>query len=266
MSVFATIHNTILVNPIFNLLALVFQATGSLGWSIIGLTIIVKTISIPVILPSIKSIKKQRDLQPQIDKLKKKYKHDKKMQAEKQMELMKEHGVNPASGCYTMIITILIFTALYSVIRQITQVTDLEAINSHLYANFLKFTSLDQLNPRFLYLDLTKPDPFYIMAALAGLTQFIMAKMNMPYTEAGVKASKKTPDKKDDIAYNMQQQSLFIMPAMMAFLGISMPSGVIIYIITSTIFSIVQNYFVNGWGGMKSIIDKVSFKKGKEKK
>ncbi|MFC1755794.1 YidC/Oxa1 family membrane protein insertase [Patescibacteria group bacterium] len=262
---FATIHNTVLVNPIFNLLALVFQVTGNLGWSIIGLTIIVKTVTIPVILPSIKSIKKQRDLQPQIDKLKKKYKYDKKKQAEKQMELMKEHGVNPASGCYTMIITILIFTALYSVIRQITQVTDLAAINSHLYVDFLKFSSLDQLSPQFLYLDLTKPDPFYIMAALAGLTQFVMAKMNMPYSKAGIKAAKKTPDKKDDIAYNMQQQSLFIMPAMMAFLGISMPSGVIIYIITSTIFSIVQNYFVNGWGGMKSVFEKVSFGKKKKK-
>jgi len=215
-------------------------------------------------LPSLKSIKKQRDLQPQIEKLKKKYKNDKKLQAEKQMELMKKHGVNPASGCYTMIITILIFTALYSVIRQITQVTDISSINARLYVDFLKFGSLEQLGTQFLYLDLTKPDPFYIMAALAGISQFIMAKMNMPYSEAGVKAAKKTPDKKDDIAYNMQQQSLFIMPAMMAFLGISMPAGVIIYIITSTIFSIVQNYFVNGWGGMQSIIDKMGIKKAKK--
>ncbi len=261
MSFFLNIHNLILVNPIFNLLALVFKATGSLGWSIIGLTIIVKALSTPIIMPSIKSIKKQRDLQPQIDALKKKYKYDKKKQAEKQMELMKEHGVNPASGCYTMIITILIFTALYSVIRQITQDASIDAINSHIYVDFLKFASLDTLKSKFYYLDLTKPDPFYIMAALAGITQFIMAKMNMPYTEAGIKAAEKTPDKKDDIAYNMQQQSLFIMPAMMAFLGISLPSGVIIYIITSTLFSIVQNYFVNGWGGMQSVIEKIIPKK-----
>lgn len=257
MSFFMNIHNTILVNPIFNLLVLVFKGTGSLGWSIIGLTIIVKALSIPIILPSLKSAKKQRDLQPQLNKIKKKYKYDKKKQAEKQMELMKEHGVNPASGCQTMIITILIFTALYSVIRQITQVTDIAVINSRLYVDFLKFGSLDQLKTNFLYLDLTKPDPYYIMAVLAGAFQFILAKMSMPYSEAGVEASKKTPDKKDDIAYNMQQQSLFIMPAMMVFLGISLPSGVIIYIITSTIFSIVQNYFVSGWGGLQPIVDKI---------
>ncbi len=237
---------------------LLFKVTGSIGWSVIGLTLIVKTLSIPIMLPSLKSVKKQRELQPQIDKLKKKYKHDKKKQSELQMQLMKEHGVNPASGCYTMIITILIFTALYSVIRQITQVTDIAAINTKMYADFLQFASLEQLSTSFLYLDLAKPDPYFILAGLAGISQFVLAKMNMPYAEAGVKAAKKTPDKKDDIAYNMQQQSLYIMPAMMAFLGISLPSGVIMYIVTSTLFSIVQNYFVNGWGGMKPWIDKVT--------
>jgi len=176
------------------------------------------------------------------------------------MQLMKEHGVNPASGCYTMVITILIFTALYSVIRQITNVTDITTVNVRMYAEFLQFASLEQLSTKFLYMDLAKPDPYFIMAFLAGVTQFVLAKMNMPYAETGVKAAKKTPGKKDDIAYNMQQQSLYIMPAMMAFMGISLPSGVIMYIVTSTLFSIVQNYFVNGWGGMKPWINKLTKK------
>lgn len=245
------IYQTVLVSPIFNVLAVLFKMTGSLGFSIIVLTIIIKTISIPVMLPSLKSMKKQRDLQPELDKIRKKYKYDKKKLAEKQMELMKQHGVNPSSGCYTMIVTILIFTALYSVIRQITQVTEIDLINSSLYSSAYHFPSLTSLQQKFGYLDLAKPDPFYVLAVLTGLAQFIMAKMNMPYNEAGIKAAKKTPDRKDDIAYNMQQQSMFIMPAMMVMLGISMPSGVIIYILTSTLFSIVQNYFVNGLGGLQ---------------
>ncbi len=251
------LYQTILVNPIFNTLALVFLLTNSLGFSIIGLTIVVKTISIPAMLPSLRSIKKQRNLQPQLDKLKKKYKYDKKKQAELQMQLFKEHGINPASGCYSMIITILIFTALYSVIRQITQVADISEINAHLYFDFLKFTSLEQLSTKFFYLDLATPDPYFIMAILAGVTQFILAKMTMPYVEQGVKAAKKTPDKKDDFAYNMQKQSMYIMPGMMALLGLSLPSGVIMYIITSTIFSVVQNYFINGWGGLQPLINKI---------
>ena len=92
------IHSTLLVNPIFNILALLFKISGSLGLSIIGLTIIVKVISIPAILPSLKSIKKQRGLQPQLDKMKKKYKYDKKKQAEMQMHRGKSQGLNPTSG------------------------------------------------------------------------------------------------------------------------------------------------------------------------
>lgn len=251
------IYNLFLVNPIFNILVLILKFTGSLGFSIIGLTLIVKAISIPVIIPSLKSAKKQRELQPHLDKIRKKYKNDKKKQAEKQMELMQQHGLNPASGCYSMIITIIIFTALYSVIRQITGDIDLNLINSKLYSDFLHIDSVSELNTNFLYLDLAKPDPFYILAVLLFVVQFVLAKMMMPYSETGVKASKKTPDKKDDIAYNMQQQSLYIMPGMMALLGASMPAGIAVYILTSTVFSLVQNYFINGWGGLKPLIDKI---------
>ncbi len=250
----STIYNTILVNPLFNLLAIFYEYIGSLGFSIIGLTLFIKIITIPVMAPSLKSMKKQRELQPELEKLKAKFKYDKKMLAEKQMALMKQHGLNPAAGCYTMIITILIFTALYTTIQQITNVSDVAAINARVYFEMFKFDSLEPLKQMFFYLDLAKPDPYYILAILAGITQLVVAKMSMPYVETGVQAAKKTPDKKDDIAYNMQKQSLYIMPAMMAVLGASMPSGVIIYIITSTLFSIGQTYFTNGLGGLQSWI------------
>ena len=85
------IWNTILVNPIMNVLVGFYQLTGNLGISIILLTIFIRTILIPVILPSMKTMKKQRDLQPEMDKIKEKYKNDKKKQAEMQMALFKQH-------------------------------------------------------------------------------------------------------------------------------------------------------------------------------
>ena len=91
----SVIWTTILVNPIFNLLALMYYLTQSLGISIILLTVAIRTILIPFVIPSMKTMKKQRDLQPEIDALKKKYKYDKKKQAEMQMELFKRHGLNP---------------------------------------------------------------------------------------------------------------------------------------------------------------------------
>lgn len=253
------IYHALLTEPIFNLMILLFKLTGSLGISIIGLTLIIKTISIPLMIPSLKAAKKQRDLQPELDKIKTKFKHDKKKQAELQMELMKKHGVNPASGCYSMIITILIFTALYTVINQMTQILDLGVLNNKLYFDFLHLNSISELNTGFLYFDLAKPEPYFVLAVLTGLFQFLTAKMSMPYAKVGAKAAKTTPDKKDDIAYNMQQQSLYVMPAMMIFLGASLPSGVVVYLLTSTVFSLFQNYFINGWGGLQPLIDK--FKK-----
>ena len=251
------IYNTLLVNPIFNALMLFNLITGNLTFAIIGLTILIKGISIPLIAPSLKSVKKQRELQPQLDKVRQKYKYDKQKQAEMQMKLLKEHGINPASGCYSMIITIIIFTALYSVIRQIIVINDVAVLNSHLYANFLRINSLTDLDTTFLYLDLTKPDPYYILAVLLGTMQFLFAKMSMPYSAAGVEAAKKTPDKKDDFAYNMQQQSLYIMPVFMVMLGATMPAGVAIYLIASTLFSIIQNYFINGLGGLQPLFERI---------
>jgi membrane protein insertase Oxa1/YidC/SpoIIIJ len=75
---------------------------------------------------------------------------------------------------------------------------------------------------------------------------------------------KKTPDKNDDIAYNMQQQMLYTMPIMNFIIGLTLPSGVVLYIVTTTLFSIVQTYFVSGWGGMQHIINKLGVKHGKK--
>ena len=110
-------------------------------------------------------------------------------------------------------------------------------------------------------MNLSKPDPFFVLAVLSGLFQLVQSKMTMPYVEAGEKAAKKTPDKKDDIAYNMQEQMLYTMPIMNVVIGITLPAGVVLYILTTTVFSLVQTYFVSGWGGMKSWLIKLGFKK-----
>jgi len=70
--------NTILINPIFNFLIALYRLTGNLGISIILFTVIAKAILIPVTLPSIKMAKKQRDIQPELEKINQKFKYDKK--------------------------------------------------------------------------------------------------------------------------------------------------------------------------------------------
>ncbi len=252
-----TIWQTILVNPLFNLLIGLYQAVGNLGVAIILMTLIIRTALLPVMLPSLKNMKKQRDLKPELDKIRDKFKYDKQKQAEKQMELFKKHGINPASGCLTQILTILILFALYGVIRKITTLENITEINDMLYFSFLKLKESAGINTKFLYLDLAESDPYFIFAFLSGAMQFVSAKMNMMFSEIGEKAAKETPEKTDDVAYNMQKQMLYTMPIMNVIVGITLPSGIVLYMLTAAIFSIVQNFAVHGFGGLEPVIEKV---------
>src|SRR3989338_2641831 len=185
MPVISQILHTLLVTPIFNLLMVLYKYSGSLGFSIIILTIIIRAILIPLVLPSLKNMKKQRDLQPELDKIKQKYKYDKKKQAEMQMELFKKHGLNPASGCLSQVWMIVILIALYNVINTFAIGVTTQHINDLLYFGFLKLDLKETVNTTFLYLNLAKPDPLYMLAVLSGIFQFFSSKMMIPYVEAG---------------------------------------------------------------------------------
>ena len=78
-----------------------------------------------------------------------------------------------------------------------------------------------------------------------------------PYVETGEKLAKKTPDKSDDLAYNMQNQMLYLMPVMTVLFTFKLPSVIPLYLLVTTIFSVAQQYFVSGWGGMRPLINKI---------
>ncbi|OGC47797.1 hypothetical protein A2886_00215 [candidate division WWE3 bacterium RIFCSPHIGHO2_01_FULL_42_13] len=258
-----TIWNTILVNPILNLLVALYTFLGgNMGLAIIVLTIIIRALLIPVILPSMKTMQKQRDLQPEIEKLKGKYKHDKQKLAKEQMELFKRHGLNPASGCLTQISMIVVLIALYNVINRFSINVDINALNNLLYFPALRFAEGASINTTFWYMNLAKADPFFVLPVLAGIFQLFASKMMYPYVEVGEKAAKRTPDKKDDLAYNMQEQMLYLMPVMTVFIGASLPSGAALYILVTTVFSLVQQYFVSGWGGLTPWLRKLNINVG----
>lgn len=219
---------------------------GNLGFSIIALTILVKLILLPLLIPSIKSAKKMQDLKPHLDKLKAKH-ADKKALQQAQLELYKEHGINPAAGCLPQIVQVLILISLYQV-----------------FIEFLKQSSVGGLtvNPYFLYLNLTKPDHSYIMPVLAGLTQLIFSLMMQSGVESHVQnpASKVAKKKEEDsleMAQSMQQQMVYMMPLMTVVISINFQSGLILYWVISTLFSIIQQYYFSGLGGLKPILVKM---------
>ena len=213
---------------------------GNLGLSIIAITLITKIVLLPLVIPSIRSAKKMQDLKPELDRLKQKYSTDKTKLQQAQMSLYKERGINPAAGCLPQIVQIVILISLYQV-----------------FIHFLKQSSIDgtDLNPFFLYLDLTKPDRTYILPILAGLTQLFFSLMMQSGIESHVKNPKKPADKKKEednleMASSMQQQMVYMMPLMTVIVSLNFQSGLVLYWVISTLFSIVQQYLFSGWGGI----------------
>ena len=255
------IWTTIIFNPIFNVLAGIYSFTGSLGFSIILFTILIKAVLLPVTIPQIKNAKKQRDLQPELKKLQKKFKYDKQKLAEQQMALFKKHGINPGSGCLTTIITLVLMIAVYRSVTVFTTAADISAINSHIYLDFLKLAPEQTISTGFGYLNLSEPDPYLIVTILAVGLQLIATRMMLPYSKVADKAVKKTKGEADDIMQAMQKQNMYIMPIMFFIFGLTLPSGVMLYIAVSTLFQIIQTYYLSGLGGLKPWINKLKFVK-----
>jgi len=219
---------------------------GNLGLSIIAITLITKIILLPLVIPSLRSAKKMQDLKPELDRLKAKH-TDKAALQQAQVALYKERGINPAAGCLPQIFQIIILISLYQV-----------------FMYFLKQSSVGGtvLNPYFLYLDLTKPDRTYIMPILAGVSQLVFSLMMQSGIISEVKNPKKIADKKNEenkleMASSMQQQMVYMMPLMTVIISLNFQSGLVLYWVISTVFSLIQQYFFSGWGGLVPAINKV---------
>ena len=243
---------TLLVQPILNLLMLFYWALFSnLGLAILGLTVFIRFLLFPLTLPALKMAEKQRKLQPELDRLKKKYKDDKERLAREQMALMSKHGVNPALGCLPQIVQLVILIALYQVFIKVLSANgpSLEVLNQLLYFDFLKFPLGTQIGTRFLYLDLGRPDPYYILPILAGAAQWLTVRMGRRQIRdqaASDKPKKEDLEKKDegDIMENMQSQMGVIFPLMTVFVGVRLQSGLVLYWLASTVLSLVQQKWV----------------------
>ena len=193
--------------PMLYTLNYLYEIFHNYGIAIIFLTIIVKLLTLPLTLKSMVSMKGMTKVQPEIAKLKEKYKNDPAKLNQATMELYKEHNVNPLSGCFPLLLQIPIFFALYKAL----------------------LLSLELKGAPFFgwLVDLSDKDPYYITPILMGITMFIQQKM--------------TPSTMDP----MQQKIFLAMPIVFTFLFISFPSGLVLYWLTNNVLSIIQQYFVN---------------------
>lgn len=276
------IFDSLIVNPIINILLLIYtllSATGlpfALGFSIIVLTIIIRFILYPLTGAQIKASKKMQDMTPHLSKLKEKHKGDAKMIQAETMKLYKEHGVNPLAGCLPVLIQLPVIWGLYSVLMKIISLgaNSVSELNKIAYVDFIKLTKpwdtyffglpLDQ-NPSELFKTLGVA--ILLIPVLTGVFQFIQSKMLL--TPAPLASDKKLAEaksglqgkKQEDFASAFQKQSLYIFPVMIGFFSWTFPIGLSLYWNTFTIFGIIQQYKISGFGGLKDWIDKVNEKR-----
>lgn len=255
------IWNSLLFYPLINALMFLHQLTGSLGWAIIVLTVALRFLMTPLVLPGLRLSKKMTELAPEVAKLKEKYKDDKTTLATAQAELYKSHGANPASGCLPQILQIVILITLFNALNLVLKSNgDLPSrLNAILYS-FNRLPSNFNLSTRFFYLDLSQPDVFRlpniplplpgVFLLFSALVQFITSKMMSPVITAEQKLAQKTATDTDDTAVAMQQQMLYMFPVMTLIFGYQFSSGLVLYWLVFSLVGLVQQYQVTAWGGL----------------
>jgi YidC/Oxa1 family membrane protein insertase len=234
------------ISGFFNFILIeLYKITGDLGVSIIALTFILRSILLPLTLPSLKSQQKMKEMKPEIDKLKKKYK-DKKVLQQKQLELYQKYNVNPLAGCIPQIAQLIVLIFLYRALISFLGNTTQQGI---------------EISTSFFWMDLSLPDPKFVLPVLAAGSQFILSLMLAPGAEvrdivpnkSKLKKVKDANEKEEDtaeMAQSMQRQMMFIMPLMTGFIALKFPSGLALYWVASTVFSVIQQYYVSGPGGL----------------
>jgi len=261
----------LLFRPFVNALIFLYRISGNFGIAVVVLTLIIRSILIPLTLPSLKAAKKIQELAPELEKLKKKHGSDKQKLMQAQMALYKQHGANPAAGCLPQIVQLIILIALYQSFYQVLRASgDIIAKLNKLLIPALKLAEGTVINIHFLYLDLSKPDVFHlpgvpfpipgVFLLLAAITQFLSSKMMQPVVAVERKEAKETKEKSDDVAVAMQSQMLYLFPLMTILIGFTFPSGLVVYWFVFSLFAMVQQYFVSGWGGLTPLFKKMKGK------
>lgn len=174
------------------------------GLGILAVTIIIRLLILPLTIKQLKSSKAMQALQPEMQKLREKFKDNQQKMQEEMMKLFQKHNVNPMSGCLPLLVQMPILIAFYQAIMR----------NDHIR------------EASFLWLQLGSPDGFYILPIVAALTTYLQQKM---------------------MGANLNPQMkmmMTIMPVMILFIAMTLPSALALYWVYGNLFTIVQSYFL----------------------
>jgi YidC/Oxa1 family membrane protein insertase len=259
------------LNPLFQVLyvALVWfqKLTGDVGIAIVILTLIIRTLLIPLFRRQIVSMRRTQLIQPELKELQRRYKGDRNKLAQAQMELYKERGVSPASGCLPLLLQLPLLMIIYTVISQGLTNPDPHAMFVLFGAKLVDYQCVNGVGVAGATVDMFKPcidttvawlgdkdisQPwvlfpsipflswFSILAAISAVLQLVQSRMTMPPS---------TNDYNDQ-GSKLQRQMVLLLPLLSFVYGAFLPAGLFIYWIVTTLFGIAQQYLIVGWGSM----------------
>jgi len=200
--------------PLLSALNWVHGFVGNYGWSIIVLTVIINAAMFPLRHKSNVSMRKMQEIQPQVKAIQDRYAKLKMTDPARQkmntelMELYRQKGVNPASGCVPMLLTFPVLLAFYSLLSESIELRG---------APFILWIH-----------DLAAADPYYVTPILMGASQILQQRM-MPMTGTDP----------------VQQKMMLMMPVMFTFLFLTSPAGLALYWFASNVLVIGQQVLTN---------------------
>ena len=188
--------------PIFYVLRYLYEFTHNYGVTIILLTVGIKLMFAPLQYKSYKSMKQMQVIQPKVAALQTKYKDDRDRLNKELIKLYRDQKVNPVGGCLPMILQMPVFVALFNIL----------------------FMTIDlRQAPFILWIqDLSAQDPYYILPIIMGISMVVQQKI--------------TPTTMDPT----QAKVMLVLPAVMTFLFINFPAGLVLYWLTNNVLTITQ--------------------------
>jgi YidC/Oxa1 family membrane protein insertase len=198
-------------------LVMLYNLTGNHGIAIIILTVLIRLVLLPLTLSQTRSMAAMKELQPKVKALEEKYKDKPEEYQRRMMELYKEHGVNPLSGCLPLLVQLPFLWALFGVLRDFPNGIAPEAFTR-------PFVSL------FLFWDLAVKDPMYVLPILSGLTT---------YWQMATTATDPS-----------QKSMLVFMPIFITWISLSFPAGLVLYWIVSNLWTIAQQTWISRQPGL----------------
>ena len=224
------LFQTFLHQPLLNLLILIYIyfPGHDLGVAVILLTVLVRIFLYPIFRKSLQSQKKMNELQPKIEELRQRYKKDSVKQSQELMALYKEHHLNPLGNLVFLLIQLPILIALFRVFGGGFEEA---AIAPLLYS----FVSLPALTPSLLGL-LNLAQPNLVLAVLAALAQFYQGKLSLAKTTSS--------QAKAGLANLTQKSMIYFLPFLTFFFLTNLNAAIGLYWLTTTVFSIGQQYLL----------------------